>query len=162
MAVYLALDLILKHAAGLGQLTHHDEDLAAVDELAVLGTKRDLLTDQKFVRWHLRYLAGPALLPVLRGFLALPRALPPERGPPRVTIASSPASISRRMASFSESIGERVGDAYATTAEVKAGSRKVARTVASQASRAAQQPFITVAAGFALGYAAALLIHRRQ
>ena len=104
MAVYLALDLILKHAAGLGQLTHHDEDLAAVDELAVLGTKRDLLTDQKFVRWYLRYLAGPALLPVLRGFLALPRALPPERGPPRVTIAPSPASISRRMASFSESI----------------------------------------------------------
>ena len=39
MAVYLALDLILKHAAGLGQLTRHDEDLAAVDELAVLGTK---------------------------------------------------------------------------------------------------------------------------
>src|SRR5204863_8826118 len=52
VGVYLALDLILKHAAGLGQLTHHDEDLAAVDELAPLGTKRDPLTDDEFVRWH--------------------------------------------------------------------------------------------------------------
>src|SRR5436853_3697055 len=52
VAVYLALDLILKHAAGLGQLAHHDVDLAAVDELAVLGTKRDPLTDDEFVRWH--------------------------------------------------------------------------------------------------------------
>src|SRR5438477_8963972 len=66
VAVYLALDLILKHASGLGQLTHHDEDLAAVDELAPLGTKRDPLTDHEFVRWHRRYLARPALLPVLR------------------------------------------------------------------------------------------------
>src|ERR1043165_8939581 len=53
-------------------------------------------------------------------------------------------------------------DIATKTAEVKAESRKVARTVASQASRAAQPPFITVAGGFALGYAAALLIHRRQ
>jgi hypothetical protein len=75
------------------------------------------------------------------------------------TSAGPQADIATKTA---ESIGERVGDAYATTAEVKAGSRKVARTVASQASRAAQQPFITVAAGFALGYAAALLIHRPQ
>src|SRR6266550_5261581 len=52
VGVYLALDLILKHAAGLGQLTHNDEDLAAVDELAPLGTKRDPLTDDEFVRWH--------------------------------------------------------------------------------------------------------------
>src|SRR5437868_6851788 len=50
VAVYLALDLILKHAAGLGQLTHHDEDLAAVDELGPLGSKRDLLTYREFVR----------------------------------------------------------------------------------------------------------------
>jgi len=61
-----------------------------------------------------------------------------------------------------ESVGERVGDAYATTAEVKSGSRNVARRVASQASHTAQQPFVIAAAGFALGYAAALLIHRRQ
>jgi len=61
-----------------------------------------------------------------------------------------------------ESVGERVGDAYATTAEVKSGSRNVGRRVASQASHTAQQPFVIAAAGFALGYAAALLIHRRQ
>src|SRR5204863_4664817 len=72
VAVYLALDLILKHAAGLGQLTHHDEDLAAVDELAVLGTKRDPLTDDELVCWHARYLDRVALLPALRGFLAPP------------------------------------------------------------------------------------------
>src|SRR5207248_1507521 len=75
--VYLALDLILKHAAGLGQLTHHDEDLAAVDELAVLGTKRDPLTDDELVYWHLRYLGRPALLLARRGFFAVPRLLPP-------------------------------------------------------------------------------------
>jgi hypothetical protein len=59
-----------------------------------------------------------------------------------------------------ESVGERVGDAYAdgTTAP----SRNIARPVWSQASRAAQQPFVAVAAGFALGYAAALLVHRRD
>ena len=65
-------------------------------------------------------------------------------------------------AQTAEAVGERVGDAYATTDEVKAGSRKVTRIAASQASWAAQQPFMTVAAGFALGYVAALLIHRRQ
>ena len=77
MAVYLALDLVLKHAAGLGQLTNHGEDLAAVCELAFLGTKRDLLTDHEFVCWHARYLARAALLPVLRGFFAAPRVLLP-------------------------------------------------------------------------------------
>jgi hypothetical protein len=61
-----------------------------------------------------------------------------------------------------ESVGERVGDAYATTDEVKVGSRNAAGRAASQARRAAQQPFTVVAAGFALGYAAALLIYRRQ
>ena|SRR5438477_6543773 len=75
------------------------------------------------------------------------------------TSAGPQADIAAKTA---ESVGERVGDAYATTDEVKMGSRKVARRAASQASRAAQQPFISVAAGFALGYAAALLIHRRQ
>jgi len=75
------------------------------------------------------------------------------------TSAGPEADIATKTA---ESVGERVGDAYATTDEVKAGPRKVARRAASQASRAAQQPFTAVAAGFALGYAAALLIHRRQ
>jgi len=78
----------------------------------------------------------------------------------RLAISAGPqADIATKTA---ESVGERVGDAYATTAEVKAGSRKVARTVASQASWAVQQPFMTVAAGFALGYIAAVFIHRRQ
>jgi ElaB/YqjD/DUF883 family membrane-anchored ribosome-binding protein len=75
------------------------------------------------------------------------------------TSAGPQADIATRTA---ESVGERVGDAYATTDEVKAGPRKVARRAASPASWAAQQPFTAVAAGFALGYAAALLIHRRQ
>ena len=75
------------------------------------------------------------------------------------TSAGPQADIAAKTA---ESVGERVGDAYATTDEVKAGSRNVARRAASQASRAAQQPFTAVAAGFVLGYAAALLIHRRQ
>jgi len=75
------------------------------------------------------------------------------------TSAGPQADIATRTA---ESVGERVGDAYATTDEVKAGPRKVARRAASQANWAAQQPFTAVAAGFALGYAAALLIHRRQ
>jgi ElaB/YqjD/DUF883 family membrane-anchored ribosome-binding protein len=75
------------------------------------------------------------------------------------TSAGPQADFATRTA---ESVGERVGDAYATTDEVKAGPRKVARRAASQASWAAQQPFTAVAAGFALGYAAALLIHRRQ
>jgi hypothetical protein len=78
----------------------------------------------------------------------------------RLAISAGPqADIATKTA---ESVGERVGDAYATTAEVKAGSRKVARTVASQASWTVQQPFMTVAAGFALGYIAAVFIHRRQ
>jgi ElaB/YqjD/DUF883 family membrane-anchored ribosome-binding protein len=75
------------------------------------------------------------------------------------TAAGSQADIAAQTA---EAVGERVGEAYATTEEVKVGSRKAARTAASQTSRALQQPFISVAAGFALGYAAALLIHRRQ
>ena len=65
-------------------------------------------------------------------------------------------------AQTAEAVGERVGDAYATTDEVKAGSRKVTRIAASPARNAAQQPIMTMAAGFALGYIAALLIYRRQ
>src|SRR5438552_230650 len=93
----LVLVYLLKHAAGLGQLTHYDEDLAAIDELAVLGTKRDPLTDDELVCSHRRYLARPALLAVLRGFLGLPL-------PDRVETAAafpSPAAISSRIASDS-------------------------------------------------------------
>jgi ElaB/YqjD/DUF883 family membrane-anchored ribosome-binding protein len=78
----------------------------------------------------------------------------------RLAMSAGPqADIAAQTA---ESVGERVGDAYATTDEVKAGSRNVARRAASPARHAAQQPFMTMAAGFALGYIAALLIHRRQ
>jgi hypothetical protein len=77
-------------------------------------------------------------------------------------LAASAGPQADIAAKTAESVGERVGDAYATTEEVKAGTRKVARRAASEARRAVQQPFVTVAAGFALGYAAALLIHRRQ
>lgn len=77
-------------------------------------------------------------------------------------LAMSAGPQADNAARTAESIGERVGDAYATTDEVKARSRNVARRAAPQASRAAQQPFILVATGFALGYAAALLIHHRQ
>lgn len=77
----------------------------------------------------------------------------------RATSARPQADIAVKTA---ESVGERVGDAYATTDEVRAGPRNVARRAASQASYTAQQPFVTVAASFALGYAAALLIHHRH
>ena len=78
-------------------------------------------------------------------------------------LATSAGSQASRAAKTAEALGERDGGAYADaiTDEAKERSRKAARH-ASQASRAAQQRFITVAAGFALGYAAALLINRRQ
>jgi hypothetical protein len=67
------------------------------------------------------------------------------------------------LAARTAEAGERVGGAYAdgTMGGATGRSRNVARQAAAQASRAAQQPFVAVAAGFALGYAAALLIHRR-
>jgi pyridoxine 5'-phosphate synthase PdxJ len=78
-------------------------------------------------------------------------------------LATSAGSRASR-AKTAEALGERDGGAYADaiTDEAKERSRKAARHAASQASRAAQQRFMTVAAGFALGYAAALLINRRQ
>jgi hypothetical protein len=86
--------------------------------------------------------------------------MPTEDDIRRLAMSAGPqADIAAQTA---ESVGERVGDAYATTDEVKARSRNVARRASSQASRAAQQPFTLIAAGVALGYAAALLIHRRQ
>jgi len=77
-------------------------------------------------------------------------------------LATSAGSQASRAAKTAEALGERDGSAYADAITDEERSRKVARHAASQASRAAQQRFITVAAGFALGYAAALLINRRQ
>ena len=78
-------------------------------------------------------------------------------------LATSAGPRAGMAAKTAEAVGERVGDAYAggTMGEATARSRNIVRPVRSQASRAAQQPFIAVTAGFALGYAAALLIHRR-
>src|ERR1700724_1356454 len=75
-------------------------------------------------------------------------------------LATSAGSQASRAAKTAEALGERDGGAYAD--EMKERSRKAARHAASPASLAAQQRFMTVAAGFALGYAAALLINRRQ
>jgi hypothetical protein len=90
----------------------------------------------------------------------------PEDAVRQVAIpAGTQAGIAARTA---EAVGERVGDAYAdaTTDEAQERSRKVVRKAAtqagSQASGAAQQPFMTVVAAFAVGYVAALLIHRRR
>src|ERR1700730_883069 len=79
-------------------------------------------------------------------------------------LATSDGSQASMAAKTAEAVGERVGGAYAdaTTDEAKERSRNVGRQAVSRAPRAAKQPFMTVAAGFALGYAAALLIHRRQ
>jgi hypothetical protein len=65
-------------------------------------------------------------------------------------LATSAGPQANIAAQTAEAVGKRVGEAYATTEEVKVGSRKTARTAASQTSRAAQQPFISVAARFAL------------
>jgi hypothetical protein len=79
-------------------------------------------------------------------------------------LATSAGPQAGLAAKTAEAVGERIGDAYAdgTMGGATARSRNIARRAASQASRAAQQPFMTVAAGFALGYAAALLINRRH
>jgi hypothetical protein len=63
-------------------------------------------------------------------------------------------------------VGERAGDAYAdaTTDEARERSRQVVRNAGmqggSQAGQFNQQRFVTILAAFALGYVAALLIHR--
>jgi ElaB/YqjD/DUF883 family membrane-anchored ribosome-binding protein len=77
------------------------------------------------------------------------------------TSAGPQAGMANKTA---EALGERAGDAYAdgTMDEATGQSRNIARPARSRARRAAQQPFMAVAAGFGLGFAAALLIHRRQ
>jgi hypothetical protein len=83
---------------------------------------------------------------------------------PVATSAGPGARIADRTA---ESVGERTGAAYAdgTTDEARERSRKVVRHAdtqgGSQAGQFNQQTFVTVAAAFALGYVAALLINHR-
>jgi len=82
---------------------------------------------------------------------------------PVATSAGPGARIADKTA---ESVGERAGDAYAdaTTDEARERSRKVVRHAGirgmSQAGQFNQQTFVTVVAAFALGYLAALLVHR--
>jgi hypothetical protein len=87
-----------------------------------------------------------------------------EQAPrPAATSVGPQARVADKTA---ESVGERAGDAYAdaTPDEARERSRKVVRHAATQAglSRQFYQQTFTVFAVFALGYAAALLIHRRR
>jgi hypothetical protein len=90
-----------------------------------------------------------------------------QTSPPPATSAGPRARVAEKTA---ESLGERSVDAYAdaTTDEARERSRRVFphAAIGSQTGGAAlsellgQQTFVTVLAAFALGYAAALLIHR--
>ena len=53
VAVHLALDLVLKHAVGLGQLANDGEDLAAISDLAELGLKGNFLAENELMCWHI-------------------------------------------------------------------------------------------------------------
>jgi hypothetical protein len=94
-------------------------------------------------------------------------APPPDTGEQAVRPdASSSGSQARVADKTAESVGERAGDAYAdaTTDEARERSRTAVRQAAIQRGHQAgqfdQQTFVTVLAAFALGYVAALLIHR--
>jgi hypothetical protein len=82
---------------------------------------------------------------------------------PVVTSSGSGARVADKTA---ESVGERAGDAYAdaTADEARERSRGFVRHASLQGgyqpSRFDQQSFVTIVAAFALGYVAALLIHR--
>ena len=79
--------------------------------------------------------------------------------------AGSRASIPEKTA---EAVGERVGDAYADPGSARNLPGKIARRAGpherSGAVRQvlAEQPFVMVAASFALGYMTALLLHGRR
>jgi hypothetical protein len=89
----------------------------------------------------------------------------PESGKKDRPAAASVGPQARVAAKTAESIGERVGDAYAdaTTEEARARSHEVVRNSASRVGlQSGSQPFATVAAGFALGYVTAFLVHARS
>jgi hypothetical protein len=83
-------------------------------------------------------------------------------------VATSAGPRARVADKTAESVGERAGDAYAdgTTRQARARSRKVLQHAGmqgvSQAGQFNQQTFVTVVAAFALGYVAALLVHRNS
>jgi hypothetical protein len=74
------------------------------------------------------------------------------------------ASIPEKTA---EAVGERVGDAYADPGSARNFPRKIARPAGPHDRSGAvrqvlnEQPFVVVAASFALGYMTALLLHGR-
>jgi len=84
----------------------------------------------------------------------------PEGRP--ATSAGPHASVATKTA---EALGETVGDAYAypdaTTEEVRNRSREYVRHRPSASGSGFAPQFMIAAAGFALGYVAALLIHHR-
>jgi hypothetical protein len=93
-----------------------------------------------------------------------------EEPRPAPTSAGSHANLATRTA---ESVGERVGDAYvdATPDQAEERSRKAVqqrrlagspRGIADDIKIGRGQQFVTVIAAFALGYAAALLLHGRR
>lgn len=73
------------------------------------------------------------------------------------------ASVAARTA---EAVGETVPDAYAypdaTAEQVKNRSRQLVRRGSMRDGSGVAQPLMIAAAGFAVGYAAALMIHHRQ
>ena len=87
-------------------------------------------------------------------------------------VATSAGELATLADKTAESVGERVGDAYAdaTMNEARERSRRVARHAATgerpqTAGRVLfgqvdQQTLVAVVAAFALGYAAAVLVHR--
>ena len=89
----------------------------------------------------------------------------PEEMARRLSKSAGPrASIPEKTA---EAVGERVGDAYADPGSAAARNppghfdavRQVAQIVSHQLG---EQPFVMVAASFALGYMTALLLHGRR
>lgn len=77
--------------------------------------------------------------------------------------ASPHASVATKTA---EAVGETLGGAYAypdaTAEEVRRRSRGVARRRPTANASGSARPFMMAAAGFALGYVTALLVHHRR
>lgn len=94
------------------------------------------------------------------------RTLPEEFVRPVPASAGPQASLAAKTA---EAVGERVGDAYADATMAEA-QRRSQQSIGHAATFHAtvgshwfgQQPLMTAAAGFALGYVAALMVHRSR
>ena len=94
---------------------------------------------------------------------AIPEAARDRVPEGRPAMSAGPgASVAARTA---EALGETVEDAYAypdaTPEQVRQRSREFIRRGATQDGSDSARPLLMIAAGFALGYVAALLIHRR-